>query len=217
METPSGAHQSCRDARRIRQPGDDRGRRRGAAPRRDWWLTGAPPWLALFQRWLAEAVAARIPEPNAMVVGTVDADGVPATRTVLCKGAAAPVSRSSPATSRPKGSPWPPTRSVADVSVDRAGPPGPLPRCRPQGRRRRDAGVLGFASARPRGSRLASSQSSPIAGRAELRSSPRPPRRGSGRRRRRPVPVPPHWGGYLSMPGRTRSSGRVAPTACTTV
>ncbi|GAA1481327.1 pyridoxamine 5'-phosphate oxidase [Gordonia sinesedis] len=51
------------------------------------WLRGDPPWLDLFQVWLAEAIDARIPEPNAMVLGTADAAGRPSTRTVLCKGA----------------------------------------------------------------------------------------------------------------------------------
>ena len=36
--------------------------------------------------WLQEAVAAELPEPNAMVVATVDADGQPSARTVLRKG-----------------------------------------------------------------------------------------------------------------------------------
>ena len=40
---------------------------------------------ALFQRWLAEAVAAKLPEPNAMTVATVGADGRPSTRIVLIK------------------------------------------------------------------------------------------------------------------------------------
>ncbi|WP_076481678.1 pyridoxamine 5'-phosphate oxidase [Williamsia sterculiae] len=51
------------------------------------WLHGDPPWLDLFNLWLREGIEARIPEPNAMVVATVDADGMPSTRTVLCKGA----------------------------------------------------------------------------------------------------------------------------------
>jgi pyridoxamine 5'-phosphate oxidase len=38
-----------------------------------------------FRRWLAEAVAAGLPEPNAMVLSTVDADGRPASRHVLLK------------------------------------------------------------------------------------------------------------------------------------
>ncbi len=38
-----------------------------------------------FRRWLAEAAAAGLPEPNAMVVSTVDADGRPSSRHVLLK------------------------------------------------------------------------------------------------------------------------------------
>lgn len=51
------------------------------------WLAGDPPWPALFSQWFSEALEAGVTEPNAMVLGTVDADGHPATRTVLCKGA----------------------------------------------------------------------------------------------------------------------------------
>ncbi|MBN4928183.1 pyridoxamine 5'-phosphate oxidase [Hoyosella rhizosphaerae] len=53
----------------------------------------ADGWLPLFSQWLVDAseyVASdggRIAEPNAMVLGTVDDEGFPATRTVLCKGA----------------------------------------------------------------------------------------------------------------------------------
>ncbi|MFY2786951.1 pyridoxamine 5'-phosphate oxidase [Rhodococcus sp. MALMAid1271] len=43
-------------------------------------------WLALAQQWLSDAIAANLPEPNAVVLGTVDDAGRPATRTVLCKG-----------------------------------------------------------------------------------------------------------------------------------
>jgi pyridoxamine 5'-phosphate oxidase len=42
-------------------------------------------WVALLRKWLADAQAADVAEPNAMVVGTVDAAGRPVTRTVLCK------------------------------------------------------------------------------------------------------------------------------------
>ena len=41
--------------------------------------------LALFHRWLADAAAAKVPEPNAMTVATVGADGRPSTRIVLIK------------------------------------------------------------------------------------------------------------------------------------
>jgi pyridoxamine 5'-phosphate oxidase len=43
--------------------------------------------LALFQRWLADATAAGVPEPTAMTVASVGADGRPSTRVVLLKGA----------------------------------------------------------------------------------------------------------------------------------
>lgn len=43
--------------------------------------------LALFQRWLADAVAASVPEPSAMTLATVGEDGRPSTRVVLLKGA----------------------------------------------------------------------------------------------------------------------------------
>ena len=39
-----------------------------------------------FERWLAEALAAELPEPNAMTLATVGADGRPSTRVVLIKG-----------------------------------------------------------------------------------------------------------------------------------
>ena len=46
----------------------------------------APTWLEQFDRWFADAVAADLPEPNAMVVATADADGAPDARVVLMKG-----------------------------------------------------------------------------------------------------------------------------------
>lgn len=42
--------------------------------------------LRQFGRWLQEAVDARVPEPNAMTLATVGADGRPSTRVVLIKG-----------------------------------------------------------------------------------------------------------------------------------
>ncbi|MDD2987978.1 MAG: pyridoxamine 5'-phosphate oxidase [Zoogloea sp.] len=42
--------------------------------------------LAQFGNWLNEALAQQLPEPNAMTVATVGADGRPSTRVVLIKG-----------------------------------------------------------------------------------------------------------------------------------
>lgn len=45
----------------------------------------APDPLAQFRAWLADAVRAELPEPNAMTLATVDEAGHPAARTVLLK------------------------------------------------------------------------------------------------------------------------------------
>ena len=42
--------------------------------------------LRQFQAWMDEAFAAKVPEPNAMTLATVGADGRPSTRIVLIKG-----------------------------------------------------------------------------------------------------------------------------------
>jgi len=46
----------------------------------------AATWLRQFEHWLADAVAAGLGEPNAMVVATADPDARPSARTVLLKG-----------------------------------------------------------------------------------------------------------------------------------
>ena len=45
-----------------------------------------PDPVVAFGRWFADAAAAGVAEPNAMVLATVGADGAPAARTVLLKG-----------------------------------------------------------------------------------------------------------------------------------
>ncbi|WP_042886804.1 pyridoxamine 5'-phosphate oxidase [Cupriavidus necator] len=46
----------------------------------------APDPLSQFKRWFDEAVTAKLPEPNAMTLATVDATGQPSARIVLLKG-----------------------------------------------------------------------------------------------------------------------------------
>ncbi|MEL6985352.1 MAG: pyridoxamine 5'-phosphate oxidase family protein, partial [Actinomycetota bacterium] len=64
-----------------------------ARMRLDYETTGIEPGdlvaepMEQFDRWMADAVAAELYEPNAMVVATVDADGQPWSRYVLLKGA----------------------------------------------------------------------------------------------------------------------------------
>ena len=47
--------------------------------------SAAEPWRQ-FSDWLQQAIAAKLPEPNAMTVATVGPDGRPSTRVVLIKG-----------------------------------------------------------------------------------------------------------------------------------
>jgi pyridoxamine 5'-phosphate oxidase len=46
----------------------------------------APDWATQAERWLTEAIAAQVYEPNAMVLATATASGRPSARTVLLKG-----------------------------------------------------------------------------------------------------------------------------------
>lgn len=48
----------------------------------DWLSEG---WVTLLRKWIDDAEHAGIAEPNAMVVATVDGDGRPVSRSVLCK------------------------------------------------------------------------------------------------------------------------------------
>ena len=45
-----------------------------------------PDPLAQFDRWMQQALEGQLPEPNAMTLATVGADGRPSTRVVLIKG-----------------------------------------------------------------------------------------------------------------------------------
>jgi pyridoxamine 5'-phosphate oxidase len=45
-----------------------------------------PDPMKQFQRWLEQAIAAELPEPNAMTLATATHDGIPSARIVLLKG-----------------------------------------------------------------------------------------------------------------------------------
>ena len=162
----------------------------------DWLDDG---WIALLRKWLSDAERTGISEPNAMVVGTVDAGGWPVTRTVLCKSVDESgitfytnydSDKGEQLAAQPHASatfPWYALGrqvhirgAVTKVSAE---------------------ATANYWNSRPRGSQLgawASHQSKPIASRevlmqqladvterfADLDS----------------VPVPPHWGGYLIAP-----------------
>lgn len=178
------------------------------------WLTGDPPWLSLFNRWLADVVRESGPtgatgraerrgmsyiEANAMVLGTVDTDGHPQTRTVLCKGVDADgvvfftgyeSAKGVALHSNPYASvtfPW--------INLERQVHfRGPVVKV--SGRETQE-----YWDTRPRGSQLsafASAQSEPIGSRQELeqRAASIAERFGPDE----PVPVPPTWGGYRIVP-----------------
>lgn len=158
-----------------------------------------PEPIAALQAWLADAEAAGLPDPNAMVVGTVATDGRPTSRTVLWKGVydgrlAFFTNRESA-----KGEAIGHEARVAlllpwyglhrQVRVEGTAEPAP------------DEISDAYWATRPRGSQLgawASLQSRPIGSRAELDA-----REVDAEARFLgvdPVPRPPHWGGYLVTP-----------------
>jgi len=161
--------------------------------------------LDLFARWFAEVASGGtdgtggVAEPNAVVVATVTPDGWPAARTVLLKGYDAEGLRFFTNTESAKADQLVATPRAALVfpwhQVHR--------QVRVTGTVRRlpDDVVAAYFATRPRDSQLgawASPQSSVVGSRAELaaRLADVAARFPEGE----PVPVPPHWGGYLVVP-----------------
>ncbi|WP_239456284.1 pyridoxamine 5'-phosphate oxidase [Nocardioides solisilvae] len=154
--------------------------------------------VALFRRWLAEAIASGLHEPNAMVVATVSTDGQPSARAVLCKGF------------DQRGFVFYTNRG-SRKGVELAG----NPRCallfdwHPLERQVRVTGeawslppdeVAAYFASRPRGSQLgawASQQSDPVASADELAAAYAD---AEARFAGSDVPVPPRWGGYRVRP-----------------
>ena len=153
--------------------------------------------LALFEAWFADAQASGTPEPNAMTLATVGADGAPSARVVLLKGVDHGFVFYTNRESR-KGR-----------ELDGAGRAAlvfwwpPLERqVRVEGRAERvaEAEAEAYFQSRPRGSRLgawASPQSQPIPDRSVLdaRLAEAGARFEGG-----PVGKPPFWGGYRVVP-----------------
>jgi pyridoxamine 5'-phosphate oxidase len=150
-----------------------------------------------FARWLTDAVAAGVPEPNAMTLATASADGRPSARTVLLKaydarGFAFYTNLGSRKGREIADNPraalvfaWLPLERQVTVTGDVVAVP-------------RDEAAAYFAS-RPRGSRVgawASPQSSVVASRADLerRYAELDERFGEQ------VPLPDSWGGFRVVP-----------------
>ncbi len=153
-----------------------------------------PVPLPLMRQWLAEAAAAGLVEPTAMVLGTVDAAGSVTQRTVLLKAmdAAGPVFFTNRRSRKGRA-----IGAAPDVSA-----------LFPWHAMHRQLIVLGTAvelddaasdtyfRTRPRGSQIAawaSEQSQPAAGRGDIE---RAWQEAAARFDGVEVPRPPHWGGY---------------------
>jgi pyridoxamine 5'-phosphate oxidase len=177
-----------------------------SAMRRRYGLAGlaeadlAPTWLEQFTAWFAVAAASPlVVEPNAMVLATADADGMPSARNVLLKGfdAAGLVFFTSQESAKGHDLAVNPRAALVfswlplERQVRFAGPVTPVSRDR----------VAEYFATRPWGAQVgawASPQSSVIADREELAAA-------VARYEQRwpegtPVTPPPSWGGYLVDP-----------------
>jgi pyridoxamine 5'-phosphate oxidase len=157
-----------------------------------------PDPLDLWRRWLSDAERAELPEANAMVVTTVDPDGRPSIRTVLCKGADERgfvfftnyESRKGRAiAAHPTIALLFPWHALARQVIV-GGPVERVPR----------AESAAYFASRPRGAQLsaaASEQSRPVTDRAALEARVRElAERYDGEE----VRCPPHWGGFVVRP-----------------
>ena len=174
-----------------------------AAMREDYSRSGLdesdllPEPVAMVRRWLDEAAAAGLHEPNAMVVSTVSADGAPSSRTVLLKGLSDDGFVFFTNTASRKGRdlaaeprcallfPWHPLERQVRVE----GVASALPRVE----------VEAYFAQRPRGSQLgawASRQSSVVPDRSALQEA----WRSADERFPGDVPAPEEWGGYVVRP-----------------
>jgi pyridoxamine 5'-phosphate oxidase len=159
----------------------------------DWLADG---WVALLRKWIGDAEHAGIAEPNAMVLATVDENGRPMSRSVLCKAVeetgitfftSYDSAKGAELAANPYASatfPWYALGRQAHVR-------GAVSKVTAQD-------TAEYWSKRPRGSQLgawASAQSRPIASRADLVAKLEEVTERFADLDA--VPVPPNWGGYL--------------------
>ncbi len=159
----------------------------------------AATWHEQLSTWLADAVAAELSEPNAMVIATADVDGRPSSRTVLAKvlderGVVFFTNFTSAKMHELKAShyasatfPW----LALQRQVHLRGPVEMIP----------VAETRQYWDTRPRGAQLgawASAQSSVVRSRPALDNAiDHAAQRFAGAER---VPLPPHWGGVRIRP-----------------
>ncbi len=171
--------------------------------RKEYMLNGLsegdldPDPLVQFRAWLDAAVAGQVPEPTAMTLATVDADGHPSARMVLLKGVDSGFVFYSNYTSR-KGRALAQTPYAALVfywpQLERQ------VRVEGQVETMPPADSDAYFHSRPRGSQLSavvSAQSQVIPSRADLESRLDAL---TAQYADQEIPLPPHWGGYRVVP-----------------
>ncbi|MCW2769267.1 MAG: pdxH [Aeromicrobium sp.] len=150
--------------------------------------------LALFARWLDDAVDARVHEPNAMALATATPEGRPSVRVVLLKGLDARGLAFYTGYESRKGrelaaNPWAAATMLWHPLQRQVRIEGPVVRL--------DAAESdAYFASRPRGSQIgavASPQSRPVAGRQDLERGFREVEEAYAGR---DVDRPPGWGGY---------------------
>jgi pyridoxamine 5'-phosphate oxidase len=175
-----------------------------AALRREYGDAGldhpdlAPDPIAMFRRWMHDTVVAQLHEPNAMVVSTVSADGLPSSRMVLLKGVDErgfvfysnyDSRKGGELAANPHAAllfPWHDLQRQVRVE-------GGVEQLTPEE-------SAAYFATRPRGSQLgawASAQSDEVPSREQLESRYAEM---EARFADSDVPLPPHWGGYLVRP-----------------
>jgi pyridoxamine 5'-phosphate oxidase len=159
----------------------------------DWLADG---WVVLLREWIGDAERVGVAEPNAMVLATVDENGRPMSRSVLCKSVeetgitfftSYDSAKGAELDANPYASatfPWYALGRQVHVR-------GPVSKVTAEA-------TAEYWSKRPRGSQLgawASAQSRPIASRADLVAKLEEVTERFADLDE--VPVPPNWGGYL--------------------
>lgn len=159
---------------------------------------GSDP-IEQFLAWFAAAVAANVPEPEAMALATATADGVPSVRIVLYRGLSGGAPRFFTNYRSRKAQELDANPHAAAVfrwaALDR--------QVRFEGRIERlaDSESEAYFAGRPRRSQLgawASPQSEPLPHEELARRLAEAEARFAGG----PVPRPPHWGGFRVVPAR---------------
>lgn len=161
-------------------------------------MNASPDPFALFRTWYEQASAAPIAKPNAMTLATVGADGRPTSRMVLLssydeRGFVFHTNYLSRKGEDLAHTPWAALLFWWDPLGYQVRLEGPVERTSP-------AESDAYFAGRPRGAQIgawASAQSQPLSDRSVLMDQAQAlVRRFEGK----PVPRPPHWGGYRVRP-----------------